>query len=96
MTKKATNSMAQPTNNDDDGHGRAGALEALLDVAQRRGIASDYRTVTAVFEPDDYEQIIALAWRHQFNVDRTKFKREIRDLQEQISQRVLAKPEHPE
>ena len=40
--------------------------------------------MSAAFEPDDYEQIIALAWRHQFNDDRSKFKREIRELQEHV------------
>lgn len=87
--------MAQPTN-DDDGHGRTGALEALLDVAQEPDIVSDYQTVTEVFESDDYEQIIALSWRHQFNEDRSKFKREIRELQEHVSQRIIAKLEPPE
>ena len=56
----------------------------------------DYRTVSAAFEPDDYEQIIGLAWRHQFNDDRSKFKREIRELQEHVSQRIIAKLEQSE
>jgi hypothetical protein len=87
--------MVQPTN-DDAGHGRAGALEALLDVAREPDIVSDYRTVSAAFEPDDYEQIIALAWRHQFNDDRSRFKREIRELQEHVSQRIITKLEQSE
>jgi hypothetical protein len=81
---------------DDAGQGRAGALEALLDVAREPDIISDYRIVTAAFEPDDYQQIIALAWRYQFTEDRSKFKREIRELQEHISQRIAAKLEQPE
>jgi len=52
--------------------------------------------VSAAFEPDDYEQIIGLAWRHQFNDDRSKFKREIRELQEHVSQRIIAKLEQSE
>jgi hypothetical protein len=87
--------MVQPTN-DDAGHARTGALEALLDVAQDLDIVGDYRTVSAAFEPDDYEQIIGLAWRHQFNDDRSKFKREIRELQEHVSQRIIAKLEQSE
>ena len=87
--------MVQPSN-DDAGHGRAGALEALLDVAREPDIVSDYRTVSAAFEPDDYEQIIALAWRHQFNDDRSRFKREIRELQEHVSQRIITKLEQSE
>lgn len=89
--------MVQPTNDDADaGRSSAGALEALFDVAQEPGIINDYRSVAAVFGPDDYEQIIALAWRHQFNDDRSKFKREIRELQENISQRVIVKLEQSE
>ena len=87
--------MVQPTN-DDAGHARTGALEALLDVAQDLDIVGDYRTVSAAFEADDYEQIIRLAWRHQFNDDRSKFKREIRELQEHVSQRIIAKLEQSE
>jgi len=87
--------MVQPSN-DDDGHGRTGALEALLEVAREPDIVSDYRTVSAAFEPDDYEQIIALAWRHQFNDDRSRFKREIRELQEHVSQRIITKLEQSE
>lgn len=77
---------------DDAGHGRAGALEALMEVvdnADRRefGIAIDS------FEPKDYEQIISLAWRYQFDDDRSKFKRELRELQEHVSDRILARLE---
>jgi hypothetical protein len=43
----------------------------------------------AAFEPQDYEQLVALAWRHQFDDDRTKFKRELRELQEHLSQQIL-------
>jgi len=78
---------------DNAGHGRAGALQALLDVAQEPDIVGDYRIASAAFEADDYQQIVALAWRYQFNDDRGKFKREIRELQEHVSQRVLAKLE---
>ena len=87
--------MVQPTN-DDAGRGRSGALEALLDVAQDLDIVGDYRTVSGVFGREDYDQIIGLAWRHQFNDDRNRFKREIRELQEHISQRITAKLEQPE
>ena len=87
--------MVESTN-DDAGHARTGALEALLDVVHDLDIAGDYRTVSAVFELDDYEQITRLAWRHQFNDDRSKFKREIRELQEHVSQRIIAKLEQSE
>jgi hypothetical protein len=95
MKKKATEAMVQAAN-DDAERSSAGALEALFDVAQEPGIVSEYRTVNAVFGPDDYEQIIALAWRYQFSEDRSKFKREIRELQEQVSQRIIANLEQSE
>jgi hypothetical protein len=79
--------------NEDGGHGRRGALEALKDVAQEPDIVSDFRTASGAFDSEDYEQLIALAWRHQFNDDRSKFKREIRELQEHVSRRILAKLE---
>lgn len=74
------------------GYGRPGALEALKEVAgdaDRRtfGMAIDS------FEPSDYEQIITLAWRYQFDDDRSKFKRELRELQEHVSERILARLE---
>lgn len=77
---------------DDGGHGRPGALEALKEVADnadRRtfGIAIDS------FEPEDYAQIISLAWRYQFDDDRSRFKRELRELQEHVSERILARLE---
>ena len=87
--------MEQPTN-DDAGEARTGALEALMDVAHELDIDGDYRRVSAAFGVDDYEQIIALAWRHQFNDDRSKLKREIRELQEHVSKRIITKLEQSE
>jgi len=79
--------------NDDSGHGRAGALEALREVAGERDILNDYRTAHGAFQAEDYEQLISIAWRHQFNDDRTKFKRELQELREHVSLRILAKLE---
>jgi hypothetical protein len=81
--------------NDDAGYGRTGALEALLDVAHELENLGDYKTVSAAFEPDDYEQIIALAWRYQFSDDRSRFKREVREMEEHVRQRMIAKLEQP-
>lgn len=75
---------------DEAGHGREGALAALQEAAdaadpERFGLAIDS------FESDDYEEIIRLAWRYQFDDDRSKFKRELRELQEHVSERILAR-----
>lgn len=77
---------------DDTGHGREGALAALKEVAEaadreRYGIAIDS------FEDKDYEEVVRLAWRYQFDEDRSKFKRELRLLQEHVSERILARLE---
>lgn len=74
------------------GHGRAGALEALREAAaeadrQAFGVAMNS------FEAEDYDEIVALAWRYQFDDDRSKFKRELRELQEHVSARILARLE---
>lgn len=77
---------------DDSGHGRDGALAALHEAAdatdpKRFGLAIES------FEKDDYEEIIRLAWRYQFDDDRSKFKRELRELQEHVGERILARLE---
>ena len=79
-------------NTGDSVHGREGALEALKEAAaktdrKRFGLAIDS------FEDEDYEQLITLAWRYQFDADRSKFKREVRELQEHVSERILARLE---
>ena len=73
-------------------YGREGALEALKEAAdttdrKRFGLAINS------FTAEDYEQLIALAWRYQFDEDRSKFKRELRELQEHVSERILARLE---
>lgn len=75
--------------NGEVGHGREGALAALNEVAAGRDIVTQFGDTAEAFEPQDYEQLIALAWRHQFDVDRTKFKRQLRELQEHVGQRIL-------
>lgn len=77
---------------DDTGHGREGALSALremADVADRKAFG---RAIDS-FEPEDYDEIVRLAWRYQFDDDRSKFKREIRELQSHVSERILARLE---
>ena len=75
-----------------DGQGREGALAALHEVAEDPEM-SDFAIAAASFEADDYKQLISLAWRYQFDDDRTKFKRELRELQEHVSYRILGRLE---
>jgi hypothetical protein len=80
--------MMEPEN-DEAGQGREGALAALNEVANDSQIIQLFGSAASAFQEEDYEQLIALAWRHQFDEDRTKFKRELRELQEHVSQRIL-------
>ncbi len=77
---------------DETGHGREGALAALREAADDAD-ASRFGLAIESFEPDDYEEIITLAWRYQFDDDRSKFKRNLRELQEHVSERILARLE---
>ncbi|MEK6311010.1 MAG: hypothetical protein V4737_03620 [Curtobacterium sp.] len=73
-------------------HGRSGALEALKEAAENTDRGS-YGIAMDSFEEEDYAQIVGLAWRYQFDDDRSKFKRELRQLQEHVSERILARLE---
>ena len=75
------------------GHGRQGALAALIEVAAGGEMRRRFGAAAAAFHEEDYEALIALAWRHQFDDDRSKFKRELNSMQEQISQRILGRLE---
>lgn len=75
--------------NDEVGQGREGALDALEEVATSPEMIKQFGIPAASFQEEDYEQLIALAWRHQFDDDRTKFKRELRELQAHVTQRIL-------
>jgi hypothetical protein len=77
---------------DNTGHGREGALSALREVAEAADRARFALAIDS-FEANDYEEIVRLAWRHQFDDDRSKFKRELRQLQEHVSERILARLE---
>ncbi len=80
--------MVEPEN-DEAGQGREGALAALNEVADDPEMIEQFGIPAAAFQDEDYQQLIALAWRHQFDYDRSKFKRELRELQEHVSQRTL-------
>lgn len=65
-----------------------GALFALIEASQDLDLLNDYRRIAAAFEDGDYQAIIDLAWRHQFDSERLHFKRQIRELQEHVCSRV--------
>ena len=51
--------MTVPTPNEDSGHSRAGALEALREATQEADMVEDYPRVSGAFDAEDYEQISA-------------------------------------
>jgi hypothetical protein len=73
-------------------HGRQGALTALNEAAESADTGQFGMAIDS-FEPEDYEEIVRLAWHYQFDDDRSKFKRELRELQEHVSERILARLE---
>ena len=81
--------MVQPED-EEVGHGREGGLgRAERSRHEIPRCSSSSASRRAAFQDEDYEQLIALAWRHQFDDDRTKFKRELRELQAHVTQRIL-------
>lgn len=73
--------------------GQEGALAALREVAAEGAMQKEFPLATELFTSEDQQHLIALAWRHQFDTDRSRFKREIRHLQDQISALLLRKME---
>ena len=76
--------------NDESGisQGQQGALFALIEASQDLDLLEEYRIIVAAFEDGDYQEIINLAWRYQFDSERLHFKREIRELQEHVCSRI--------
>lgn len=79
-------SMFEPE--DGSAHARDGALAALNEAALQSD-ESEFASARSAFTPGDYEEIIALAWRYQFDDDRSKFRREFRKLGSHVSQRIV-------
>ena len=65
------------------------ARKALLEVAQSEALKEEYSLVSEACTPEDLQYIIELAWRHQFDDDRSAFKRDIAQLQVQVSERAM-------
>lgn len=70
--------------------GQQGANDAVLAAATDPDLIREFPTVSKAMAETDQLQIVALAWRHQFASDRSKFKREIRELQVRVSPRIVA------
>jgi hypothetical protein len=75
---------------DYDTHTVDEAREVLMGVALSEKLRSTYRHIAPGMDRSALEQLIDLAWRHQFAANRLNFKRDIRQLQEYVTKRVLA------
>lgn len=85
--------MSWVEDGESESHGRDGAYAALREVVSDREVASEYPMAIDSFEEDDYRELIALAWRTQFDGDRLRFKRDLRQLLDQVAERILARME---
>jgi hypothetical protein len=81
--------MSAKPENDDASQGKAGALAALKEVATDPEMVREFRITTEAFSDEDYKDLISLAWRYQFDDDRSRFKREIRELQVHVTEEIL-------
>jgi hypothetical protein len=61
----------------------------MLEAGQDPDIVADYHTIANAFTNDDYKAIVDISWRHQFNEERLNFKRDIRELQQDVSRRAV-------
>lgn len=76
---------------DDDSaeNSRAGALSVMSEVARSAELTVEH-PVSRCFSDDDYESIIDLAWRCQFDDDRATFRQGLLDLETYLEPRILA------
>ncbi len=70
-------------------HSRSGALSVMREVARGSDMTGEH-PVSRCFSDDDYESIISLAWRYQFDDDRAAFRQGLLDLETYLEPRILA------
>jgi hypothetical protein len=85
--------MSMQPENDDASQGRAGAMAALKEVATDPEMVREFGITAEAFSDEDYNDLITLAWRHQFDDDRSRFKRELRELQVHVTKNILDRME---
>lgn len=67
---------------------QADALSVLLEVSQEEKMRKAHPLVAEFCDDEDLETIVKIAWRYQFIEDRYAFKKDIKDLQENISRKI--------
>jgi hypothetical protein len=65
------------------------ARAVLLEIAQDETLREDFSLISDFITPNDLQQIIELAWRHQFDDDRSEFKKAIGKLQEHVCAKAM-------
>jgi hypothetical protein len=66
---------------------QAGARQALIAAAGKHDL-DEFASVPRYCDEDVLGQVIALAWRHQFDDSRASFKRNIAELQAYVAGRI--------
>lgn len=66
------------------------AREVVVEVAQRTDISSEYPRMAVLCDPSVLTRVVDIAWRHQFDEDRSGFKREMRDLEAYVARRATS------
>lgn len=61
--------------------------EVLRHVALSERLREDHAEVADVLDDDDLTRIADLAWRHQFDEDRSAFKRDLGELQQYVARK---------
>ena len=67
---------------------KAAAQDVFLTVAGESDLITEYPTVLRAMDDTSLRDVVTIAWRHQFDPDRSSFKREIRELEEHVAKRM--------
>jgi hypothetical protein len=63
------------------------ALAVMLRGAENSDLREDHELVYAYCDTEVLTKFVDLAWRHQFEEDRSQFKRDLKELQEYVSKK---------
>jgi hypothetical protein len=69
------------------------ARAVLLEIAESEALKEEFSLVSDSCTSDDLKEIVDLAWRHQFEDDRSGFKKDIKKLQEHVCDRAMENSE---
>ena len=68
---------------------QADALSVLLEVSQEERVRESHPLVAEFIGHEDLESIVNIAWRYQFIEDRYSFKKDMKDLQANVTRKIV-------